>query len=253
MKVCTICKEEKEEKEFHKDKHLKSGLYSMCKKCKNKKRRKGYKSKEACEYANQYRNENKEKVSNSHKEWYNKKGKEYHVKWNNKNREKINEYAKQYREKNKNNEDYKERRRRNGRNYYNRSCKNNLSYKIHSNISQQVSRMLKGQKAGRKWEDILGFSTEEIKVHLLSTIPNGYTIDDYKNGLLHIDHIIPKSIYDVNNKEDIKKCWNFRNLRLLPAVENLIKNKFLKQELLIEYKIYDLLPQSYIDSVTEEF
>lgn len=46
----------------------------------------------------------------------------------------------------------------------------------------------------------------------------------------HIDHIIPVSLYDHNNKEDFRNCNNPSNLRWLPAKENLSRNNKLRPE-----------------------
>ncbi len=44
-------------------------------------------------------------------------------------------------------------------------------------------------------------------------------------GKLHIDHILPKAIFEYRKAEDLafQVCWGLDNLRLLPAEENLRK------------------------------
>ena len=59
---------------------------------------------------------------------------------------------------------------------------------------------------------------------------------------LHIDHIIPSSLFDHTNEEETKKCWNWRNLRYLPAEENKNKKDKLDMDLVKSYGIEDLLP-----------
>lgn len=63
------------------------------------------------------------------------------------------------------------------------------------------------------------------------------------NGKYHIDHIIPCAVYDFNNLEEIKKCWQPENLRLIPAKENLEKNNKLDYTLIEKHNIWHLLPQ----------
>ena len=48
---------------------------------------------------------------------------------------------------------------------------------------------------------------------------------DFMEGKLHIDHIIPISAFNFTKPEHInfKRCWGLSNLRLLPAKENRIK------------------------------
>ena len=62
--------------------------------------------------------------------------------------------------------------------------------------------------------------------------------DDY-----HIDHIIPVSLYDFLNNDDVKKCWNPRNLRIITIDENQSKKDKLDLDLIDEYNICDLLPE----------
>ena len=59
---------------------------------------------------------------------------------------------------------------------------------------------------------------------------------------LHIDHIIPCASFDHTNEEEVKKCWNWRNLRYLPAEENKSKQDKLDMDLVKSYGIEDLLP-----------
>ena len=58
------------------------------------------------------------------------------------------------------------------------------------------------------------------------TIPESYTWKDYLEGRLQIDHKIPISVFNFSEPEhtDFKRCWTLKNLRLLPARENLMKN-----------------------------
>ena len=76
-----------------------------------------------------------------------------------------------------------------------------------------------------------------MKEHLNSTKKPDWGDD------LHIDHIIPCSLFDHTNEEEIKKCWNWRNLRYLPAKENISKQNALDMDLVKSYGIEDLLPE----------
>jgi hypothetical protein len=95
MKVCSKCKEEKDESEFCKDIHNKDGLHGHCKNCK-------------AEYQKEYYKNTKEIRVEYQKEYY-KKNKAYKQKYkrmyNEINKEKIEEYhrkhGKIYREINK--------------------------------------------------------------------------------------------------------------------------------------------------------
>jgi len=83
----------------------------------------------------------------------------------------------------------------------------------------------------------IGCTIEFMQEHLNSTKKPDW--DDN----LHIDHIIPSSLFDHTNEEEIKKCWNWRNLRYLPAKENTSKQDSLDMDLIKSYGIEDLLPE----------
>jgi hypothetical protein len=58
--------------------------------------------------------------------------------------------------------------------------------------------------------------------------------DNY--GEWHIDHIKPCCAYDMNKEEDIKECFNWKNIRPCWAKENLEKNGKVDNDLIELYK-----------------
>lgn len=114
----------------------------------------------------------------------------------------------------------------------NRRRKTDLKYVISKNTSRAIRLSLgKSVKAGRHWEDLVGYTLSDLKKRLQKTLPKNYTWQDYVNGELHIDHIIPISAFHFSKPEhpDFKKCWSLSNLQLLPAKENLIKSDKLEK------------------------
>ena len=74
-------------------------------------------------------------------------------------------------------------------------------------------------KKSAKTIEILGYSAEELKIHLESLFKEGMTWDNY--GEWHIDHIKPVSKFDEN--VDVKEVNALENLQPLWAEENLSK------------------------------
>jgi hypothetical protein len=97
-------------------------------------------------------------------------------------------------------------------------------YVINIRMRVAIRKALDGLKAGRRWESIVGYSAHQLHDHLQRQLPRGYTMRDFFNGRLHIDHIIPKSSFDVVNEAELRACWALPNLRPLPAAENLAKH-----------------------------
>ncbi len=101
--------------------------------------------------------------------------------------------------------------------------------KLHERITARVRQSLRGDKYRRSWEDLVGYSLDDLQKRLARTMPPGYGWADL--GRLHIDHIIPVSAFNFATAEDIdfRRCWALSNLQLLPASENLEKKATLKR------------------------
>jgi len=160
---------------------------------------------------------NKHRLKN--KEYYKEYMKEYMKEYRKNNIEKISANRKEYREKN----------RETLRVCNNEYRKNKLiadpGFKLNRRIKEVIRRSLKGNKAGRHWEELVGYSLSDLMKHLKQTLPLNYTWKNYLDGTLHVDHIIPISAYEFDKSEEFqfKECWSLNNLRLLPAKENLTK------------------------------
>tara|TARA_Y100000593_G_scaffold72819_1_gene133788 strand:- start:248 stop:883 length:636 start_codon:yes stop_codon:yes gene_type:complete len=165
----------------------------------------------------QYQQENKEKIA------------EYYKQYCEENKEKRAEQQKQYQQENK------ERRAE----YVKNRRKNDEQYRIRSCLGRGLLRTLKeiGKTKNASILSYISCSIESLQEHLNSTKKPDWGDD------LHIDHIIPKTSFDHTNEQEIKKCWNWRNLRYLPAEENLSKSDKLDMDLVKSYGIEDLLPE----------
>jgi len=97
-----------------------------------------------------------------------------------------------------------------------------LQYRLNGNMGSNVWDSIKNNKRGRHWETLVGYTLNDLIRRLRKTMPDGYNWQDYLEGRLHIDHIVPKKAFDFNNPEDkgFQMCWSLCNLRLLPASEN---------------------------------
>lgn len=233
MKTCTYCKKEKSLEEFHNLKSSIDGKNSICKECRKLITKKSYIKnfdKEKLKKINE-----KRRVDKS--EWYKKDKKsnldKYREKWNIQNKKRVEAKAEWF-QKNKERINKKILEER----------KNNPKKRICHNISKAILRMVKEKKSYKKWETLVGYTNEELINHLIKTLPVGYSLDDYKNSILHIDHIIPVDLFEFEDFDDeFKKCWNLKNLRFLEGDKNLNKKNKLDKSLIIEYNIENLLPK----------
>jgi 5-methylcytosine-specific restriction endonuclease McrA len=110
-----------------------------------------------------------------------------------------------------------------------------LRFNFNRKIRSGIAKSLKGNKNGKHWEDLVGYTLEELINHLKKTMPEGYTWQDYLEHKLHIDHIVPISAFNFNKPKhiDFKNCWSLDNLRLLPMKENLSKGNRIMNPILL--------------------
>lgn len=172
----------------------------------------------------EYYKNNTKQVNEKNKRWAGKnplKMNGYKRKWDRNNPEKKREINRFYRMNNSGKVREWDRDRR----------KTNLKANINDRLSTAIRFSLKGNKAGRKWEKLVGYTVNDLIKRLKKTIPEGYAWQDFLDGKLHIDHIIPISAFNYSKPEhaDFRRCWALSNLQLLPAKENLRKsNKLTK-------------------------
>ena len=98
--------------------------------------------------------------------------------------------------------------------------------KLSHNISGAVRESLCGNKKGRHWECLVGYSLDQLKRHLEKKFKDGMTWERFIDGEIHIDHKIPITAFNFEKPEDLdfKKCWELDNLQPLWAKDNLVKN-----------------------------
>jgi hypothetical protein len=95
--------------------------------------------------------------------------------------------------------------------------------RINESMSSMIYIALKEKKNGHKWEDLVGYTCDDLMSHLENQFKDGMSWDN--KGEWHIDHIIPRSQFHFSsyNDADFKKCWSLDNLQPLWATENLTK------------------------------
>lgn len=158
------------------------------------------------EYQKQYRLDHKEEIK--------KRLKKYYLK----NKNKILKNKEMWRKNNP--EKLRQQRIR-----INLNVKTNPQKRLSRRMTTAIYISLCGNKNGRKWESLVGYTAKQLKKHLEKLFQKGMTWDNY-GKVWHIDHIIPKSKFNFTEPEhiDFKKCWALSNLRPLLVKENLIKH-----------------------------
>ena len=104
-----------------------------------------------------------------------------------------------------------------------RGLKRYYQNRVHYNISRLVRAGLVGHVKSKPTFDLLGYTVEELKVHLEKRFSPGMSWENY--GRWHIDHIVPRASldYDSSDHPNFKRCWSIDNLQPLWAEDNLKK------------------------------
>lgn len=197
MKLCKSCNITKEKSEFSKYQKAKDGLQTYCTQCTRAKNTASYnkhKNKKSIYRKKRYI-DNKSVESAKNKEWRIN------------NIEKMKQYSKEYYQNNKSIINLKRKMR----------SQNNSKSRIDSSVRLMVRNMLHGQKAGRSWKDLVGYSADDLFKHLESKFTTGMTWENYGKDGWHIDHIIPKILFKYDSAEHpaFKACWALSNLQPL--------------------------------------
>jgi hypothetical protein len=94
---------------------------------------------------------------------------------------------------------------------------------IRSNLNRGVG------VRSRKIEEMLGYTMNDLRVHLERQFTKGMSWEKFSSGEIHIDHITPKAAFDLLDYDQWKICWGLPNLQPLWARDNLRKSaKLLK-------------------------
>lgn len=113
-----------------------------------------------------------------------------------------------------------------------RKRRENPQYRLSAAISRGVYGWLRGAKAGRNTEKILGYSMADLRIHLERQFLAGMSWENY-GCAWHVDHILPIASFTFQSVDDaeFKQCWAITNLRPLWAKANISKSS--KRTLLI--------------------
>lgn len=113
--------------------------------------------------------------------------------------------------------------------YHNRK-QSDPSFNIKIIYRNRIRMAVKSQQTTKAYHtmDLIGCSIDFLKDHLQQTaIKNGYTnfnINNYSGKDYHIDHIIPCSAFNLKCSYHQMLCFNWSNMQILSATDNLMKN-----------------------------
>lgn len=207
MKRCSKCKEFRALGFFSMNKTTWDCLQSDCKLCKNRRAKEYYADN------NEAINEQRKKCYETNPEIFNERNKAYRKA----NPEVISEYNKKWKIANPDKVKVSGRKS-------NAKRRSTLKGRLNSNMASAINHSLHGNKAGRHWEALVGYSLEDLIKHLEKEFTDGMSWANRDEW--HLDHKIPQSVANFTKPEheDFRRCWALKNLQPMWAVENISKS-----------------------------
>lgn len=132
------------------------------------------------------------------------------------NREKINAYSRA--------RSQVEERREWLRKWMREKRRTDPMFAVNSRMSRAIWNSLKGKKAGRSWESLVGYTVDDLMRHLERQFCKGMSWAN--RHLWHIDHRVPLSSFSFVSSDDpeFRAAWALSNLSPLWRGENLSKS-----------------------------
>ena len=195
MKICKMCKVEKNSNEFYKKSTTKDGKHIYCGTCMKAEKKEYYQrtKDDRADYYKTYRDKNKE-YFNTYCHTHYHTNKELYREWN---REK---YA------------------------------TDLGFKLKHVTSARINQALKlyqTLKTARTVE-YLGCGMEEYTLYLEKQFDGSMDWDNY-GEYWEIDHIKPIDAFDLSIEEELYAAFNYKNTQPLSKIENRIKSNMYQQ------------------------
>ncbi len=75
----------------------------------------------------------------------------------------------------------------------------------------------------KKTTEIFGCDYKTFKQHIESLFKPGMTWEKFRSGLVHLDHIKPCCLFNLENTDEQKACFHYTNIQPLWAIENIEK------------------------------
>lgn len=100
-----------------------------------------------------------------------------------------------------------------------------VNFRLAKNCRDRLGKMLNHQntKKTSKTFELIGCDVNFLKEWLQSNFKEGMTLDNY-GQYWHIDHVIPCSLFNLQDEEQLKICCHWTNLQPMEAINNLSKN-----------------------------
>lgn len=87
----------------------------------------------------------------------------------------------------------------------------------------RVRGIVKDKLAGSS--SLLGCTASEYRTYIENLFTGGMSWDGVRSGIIHIDHIVPCSFFDLTKEDAQRACFHYSNTRPVWKEDNLRKSK----------------------------
>jgi len=98
--------------------------------------------------------------------------------------------------------------------------KEDIGYRLFNNLAKRACKTLKSKGIIRedKHSELIGCNKDELVIHLSNNFQDNMSLNNY--GLWELDHIKPIASFDLTNENELKKCFNYKNIQPLWKEDN---------------------------------
>ena len=123
-------------------------------------------------------------------------------------------------------------------NYYNNRRKNDPIFELTENLRKRTRAAFKTQNVSKnnKTFELFGCSQQFLRARIEFQLFEDIKIENYGVDFV-LDHTVPIASFNLFNEDEVKKCFNWKNLRPMRPTENMSKGDKVDERLYLLQEI----------------
>jgi hypothetical protein len=100
----------------------------------------------------------------------------------------------------------------------------NIKYRLWENTVSRIKKTYNNIH-NLTYEELIGCNEDEFFEYIQTQLYEPYTLENYPEW--EMDHIIGICNWNLENLEEVKQCFNYKNIQILSKEDNLKKKKYI--------------------------
>ena len=92
-------------------------------------------------------------------------------------------------------------------------------------VAAVLRRLFYGGKGGKLLPGLIGCDATTFVSHMIEQMPADMQVTDLLKPSMHIDHIVERRRFDLNDRDEWRRCWHYTNLRPMWSGDNLRRSR----------------------------